>query len=357
MNENKIILIRYLDFPKFISFLTEGLFIPRADMFEDKLEGIIPYPDAENAGFTIYDKEITNLLIKLHGTKSKLEVFEILHESIEEYLHKYPFIKNILYDIRRLLQFSEKIYYELSNRNSKRNMFVKKHLREMFFNLHKETYKANLISCWYNSSEENIAMWNLYSKTEGVAIQTTIKKVERLIKDNRCEFNSGLIKYDKKYSINFNKWKDIEFFNRNIKKFEKEDSKYNYPEYWLFKKRFCFKHEEEFRFIIKPTPSTSWYCSYEPEQNIDKTDIKIIESFGINDPEKYKKRAINNNSKNFHKNGFHLKICNYNDLLDKIVLAPNMPKYFEDTIKQLLKKMNQNELFEKVTKSKISAVP
>ena len=55
------VITRYLNFEKFITLLSLGLFIPRVDMFEDKLEGIIPYPDANTVGFNIEDENALNM--------------------------------------------------------------------------------------------------------------------------------------------------------------------------------------------------------------------------------------------------------------------------------------------------------
>ncbi|YBV93720.1 DUF2971 domain-containing protein (plasmid) [Bacillus sp. PK9-021] len=113
------ILIRYMDFSKFISFLENGLYLTRADKFEDPLEGAVPsWYSTLPSHSHIYSQE---------EKERRLEKAKVTVEEASK-------------------------------------------LRGKAF-----------ISCWNEYEDESYALWQIYAKYQGIAIQTTKNKLEKLL--------------------------------------------------------------------------------------------------------------------------------------------------------------------------------
>lgn len=303
--EKEIILTRYLDLNKFVTLLSRGIFIPRIDMFEDKIEGIIPYPDANSVDFTIYDNhEIKSLMDDLLKTKSKEEVFYFLNLHIQYFLNQYQYIKeNPFCCFEELDRTALFINMQLGDRKNFNKDLIISELRNIFFILFQETFKSTLVSCWYLGSEESLPMWDIYTQTKGVAIQTTAKKFKNVVKLNGLKCEASAVEYPENFEKEYDLWKQKDYFEENISKFYNKKAP-SYPHYWFFRKRPCFKHENEYRFIIE-------YDS-------------ILQSL------------LSNNDKNSAKaKGCILKIKNLNIFIDKIIIAPKARTEFELLIKSL----------------------
>lgn len=152
INDN-INLFRYMDFYKFVSFLTEGLFIPRVDMFDDKWDGAIPFPKAEEVKVDLYGDKDNNLLNKFVEDgkpiiSNELLIFHKLNREIESYLENKKFIKYNPFSIKELREFSNKIHNEVISKEFNEDN-VKNIIREIYLTLFKAEQKATLVSCWY----------------------------------------------------------------------------------------------------------------------------------------------------------------------------------------------------------------
>ena len=108
-----------------------------------------------------------------------------------------------------------------------------------------ESYKLhNAINCWHANEFESSAMWNLYLKCdEGVAIQTTYKRLKASIIDNEKVF-LGNVRY-------------IDYETESIYQFSNLEP--------FFHKRKCFEHEREVRAIV----------NFENEISMDGLQISV----------------------------------------------------------------------------------
>ena len=157
---------RYMDFTKFVSLInTQKLYFSRADKFNDPFEGSWP-------------------------------------------------LKNI--------ELREKLY---KGRTISGQKMSNDEVSKMI-----ESYKLhNAINCWHANEYESSAMWNLYLKCdEGVAIQTTYKRLKTSIIDNEKVF-LGNVRY-------------IDYETESIYQFSNLEP--------FFHKRKCFEHEREVRAIV-----------------------------------------------------------------------------------------------------------
>ena len=99
--------------------------------------------------------------------------------------------------------------------------------------------KSQYASCWFRHERESIAMWNLYSNNNSVAIKIGGRRLVDLLRKEiekpeysgiSDKFVSGAVEYLKLNPIDLN---------------EKSSSKYN-----GFKKEIAFEYEKEYRFLI-----------------------------------------------------------------------------------------------------------
>ncbi|MCD8451425.1 hypothetical protein LNI90_04940 [Tenacibaculum dicentrarchi] len=106
----------------------------------------------------------------------------------------------------------------------------------------KETQKLNFANCWHTSKEniESVAMWNLYSEPNSVALNISFEDFYLQLQKSGVEANItiesltlGKVKY-----LNFQSPKDIDKAKKEI-------------ENTSFLKDLSFRHESEFRFVAK----------------------------------------------------------------------------------------------------------
>jgi hypothetical protein len=145
-DENTVI-FRYMDFIKFMSLLqNKKIFFTRADKFEDPLEGEVPSYYI-NRLTTFYHNDIIN----------KLSKFIDLDDKTQDILNKYQIYKT-----------------------------------------------QTFISCWteFINDKESYALWKIYAKEFGVAIQTTVKKLRDITKEENVSiYRVRYIKDDKESVI------------------------------------------------------------------------------------------------------------------------------------------------------------
>lgn len=184
---------RYLDLHKFLSFVfSKSLFFSRLDKFEDKLEGI----------------SSTHLYYK--NLKKKLDnhlAFDNLRSIIT---------------INNMSGEMEQIDEEIS-----------------------KTQEFNFANCWVmgKSHSESVAMWNLYSQPNSVAIKIKYKDFKSLLQKN------GLSSSPRESDIICSPVEYVDFQNSNLEKQSIEVIRES-----VFFKDVSFKHEAEFRIIIKEQP-------------------------------------------------------------------------------------------------------
>lgn len=168
--DKEIKIWRYLDLSKFIDlYINESLYFARADEFEDIFEGSLP------------KQSIIARNVQLKELSSNKSGFEIKSE----------FWNNVGLDFKR----------------------------------------KYAISCWHMNNYESAAMWRLYLKTiDGVAIQTTIGRLEKCLNKLQLPIYLGVVKY-----IDYEK--DLIDWGNRMTPF--------------VHKRKSFIHEQEIRAIIR----------------------------------------------------------------------------------------------------------
>ncbi len=178
-----------------------------------------------------------------------------------------------------------------------------------FDTLHIKLKKFTLINCWQINKNESDAMWRLYLKTnEGVAIQTTTKKLCSALDKSEFRFLVSKIRY-------------IDYEN---------DVWYNemdYPEksYNLYipliHKRIEFFHENEFRilFDIEHKDQSSDYWDREPNQIGKKIPI------------------------------------DFSNIIDKIILPPTADNEVRRKVESIITKYGYNNI--KIYNSKLNDKP
>lgn len=138
--DDETLLIRYMDLSKFLSLLENGLYLTRADEFEDPLEGSLP-----------------DWFKKLQVDKNRV----LRYHPGRQAEHKQECIK-IMDEVKKL---KEKAF----------------------------------ISCWNAHTNESYAMWKIYAKDQGVAIQTTKGKLQNLVEGTSAK----IYKVDYKLKTDF----------------------------------------------------------------------------------------------------------------------------------------------------------
>ena len=178
---------RYIDTHKFLSFiLNKSLFFTRLDKFEDQKEGIkISHLFYQNLRKT-YEKDPE--LIKMTGGIS----VEIMGDKMNE--------------------IDEQI---------------------------NQIQKSNFANCWFmaNDYSESVAMWNLYSNPNSLAIKIKYSDFKNIISEK------GLLSYYEDIEIICSPIKYVDFTFPKIEETELLES--------VFIKDISFNHEKEFRIILK----------------------------------------------------------------------------------------------------------
>lgn len=99
--------------------------------------------------------------------------------------------------------------------------------------------KGNVfINCWSEFNKESYAMWQIYSKKYGIAIQTTVEKLTYVLKDSNALMRRiKYIEYDGIVNENYiDNWKN--FNDKNL-----------IANFFSFKPE-CYEYEKEIRAII-----------------------------------------------------------------------------------------------------------
>ncbi|WP_166383107.1 MULTISPECIES: DUF2971 domain-containing protein [unclassified Polaribacter] len=137
---------------------------------------------------------------------------------------------------------------------------------------HRELFQdTNYASCWYIDNYESVAMWQLYSKPDSVAIKIPYKVLNKELLEGNFEING---KYEKlKFgAISYHRFKNIANVEKNnietdIQGFIKDSS---------------FDHEREFRIMVENKDSEKKYLENRGvllDEDVDKlnnfNEIKV----------------------------------------------------------------------------------
>ncbi len=215
------ILCRYVTIDKLLDFLLEArISLVKLNLFEDKLEGV----NLEHLQLNYKSDKIAEQM------KNEGNAFEYLGLNINP---------------------------------TKRNLLRRK----------RETFQdTNYASCWYINNHESVAMWQLYSKPDSVAIRIPFKDL--LNELSNYNFNLPNHNYEKlTYGC-----VDYHQFN-NFEKLCNTDLKNDIQG---FIKDSSFRHEQEFRIIveIKEEPKYTETRGIIPDEEVDEINeaqnIKVI---------------------------------------------------------------------------------
>lgn len=224
IGENKY-LWRYIDLHKFLSFIiTESLYLPRLDKFEDRREGITP----------------NHLMYKL--IKRKLDnhpIFTQISSSVT---------------VDNLGSTMNKIEDEL-----------------------KIIQRFNFASCWVlcDGNRESVAMWNLYSKPNSIAIKIKYSEFKKLFEEEKIK-DYGLT--DK---IICSPIKYVDFQQESSITKMLVDSNEIDP---IFIKDASFEYEKEFRIVIKENTREIPEINYKP--SISRKHLEKLHNSTYNYPSK-----------------------------------------------------------------------
>ncbi len=262
------IIWRYMDLNKFKSLLkSNSLFFCRSDKFSDPFEGSVPKRESEN--------RIT-----------------------EEF------------KIARL--FKRDTTIEKAQKQS-----------DNIANLHKKVKRAFVVNCWHINTNESDAMWRLYLKTnEGVAIQSTYKRLVGSLDHNEEEFFISKIRY---IDYDNNIWyhpKDypVDGYNLMTPIVHKRNSFSHENELRIFQQIHDAIHDDNY-WVTKQ----SWFRRYLP---LLKNQVKT---------------KIGNSI-----------FCDTNKLIQKIILPPTSGNDVEGKVKAIMK---QYDLNVEILRSKLDDEP
>lgn len=281
-NEKEKKIWRYMDFAKFMSLIeTEELYFCRGDKFEDKLEGSYSKLTIENID------RLISMTLQLSG-------MNILQDEV----------RNLVSLINQINRFS---------------VFV---------------------SCWHMEQHESYAMWDLYTKNkEGIAIQSTIKRVEESFYDQASNITAGKVSY-----INFetDELKGLPIEVKDLLS-AKDFSISITPINAFLHKRISFSHEKEMRFVVDKSCEVKLPLPQEqkiqvPSQTNDHY-LRVALDKGNHILTEKLKELKNTSS------GLKVKIKpNYMDtLIEKIYISPNASGVFsENLLRGILAKYSLN---------------
>lgn len=331
--EKKKIIRRYMDYPKFLDFIIyKSLYFSSPYQFEDELDVFVPkYSGIYKEIEPITDKILLDMAkdLFLYAIKSNAEKF---NGEIRDRDFYYRFTQNVLIEFYLLNNTLDKeTYHQISSISLDiSKLWYNKELDQipnLIVPLMKKTTplpslnelnKNNvLISCWHSGDTEVDAMWKLYSKNDGILIETTIDKLEKKLdlkeyREKQCITVVDRVKYIDLVEEN-NKANNLCFLDKEAQSGDMFKH--------FFQKRKCFEFEDEIRYIIRNN-----FGNIKETQDLFPT-----------------------------KRGVKIKIKgNINDFIDKIVVSPYAPVYYVYTLKEILRKLKLHKLAEKVKISNIS---
>jgi hypothetical protein len=211
---------RYMDIHKFLSFVfNKSLYFTRLDKFEDKKEGIT----------------VNHLFYK--DLKKQIDNHPIF-DSVRNYMS----VETLGGEMNKIDDELEKIQ------------------------------RRNFANCWVigENNSESVAMWNLYSKPNSLAIKIKYSNFKKLLNEK------GLHSFDSTREVICSPINYIDFQKPDYENLKNVDS--------VFTKDISFKHENEFRIIVKEVEKEIPAINYKQNihrKNIDKIHNEHWNYFGL----------------------------------------------------------------------------
>lgn len=261
---------RYIDLHKFLSLIfKKSLYLTRLDNFEDRKEGV-----------------------------SLKQLFFI---NLKKELDSNPAFDNI----RKIMSIDT-----LGNQMNQIDDELK------------QIQEFNFANCWVigKNNSESVAMWNLYSKPNSLAIKIKFNEFKKLLTEK------GVGNYDSDLEIICGPVKYIDFQSTN---FESIENKNNLSDS-VFIKDISFEHEKEYRIIAREKVHEKPKVKYKPNLNKKNTE------------------RLHNEHWNYL--GIELILFDFNDYNFEIIHHPKSQDWAKENINQII---NIAKLDFKVTESKL----
>ncbi len=257
---NDTFLWRYMDLNKFLSFIiNKSLYLTRLDKFEDKREGI----------------NIHHLL----------------------FLHR----KNKMNDHPFFAKFSN--YLTIDNFPAQTNNFE---------NEIKSVQRFTFANCWVlgNQNKESVAMWNLYSKPNSIAIKVKYSNFKDFFSKEKL-INHGHLKQIICSPVEYGDFQDEFWVNNQFK-----SQRSIFP---VFMKDISFSHEKEFRIVLHEIEREIPPLKY--KENITNRRIEEIYNTTYNYP------------------GKSIELNEFDKYEFEVVFHPKTDKWAKDSIKSMIEKL------------------
>ena len=130
--------------------------------------------------------------------------------------------------------------------------------------------RSQYVNCWFHGNRESMAMWNLYSNYDSVALKVNAKSLTNHLKETSEEF---IEKNGFRISLLSDKveYLPLNPFDSNLQLQKRK--------YASFKKDLSYKHEQEYRLLIYANQQMAFdsNCkSYRLQIDLEKIDLEII---------------------------------------------------------------------------------
>jgi len=328
---------RYLDYPKFFSLInTNSLYFARPTEFDDPLDSLLPKFHGVNnsSGYILLNQQfakqnaklyLNSIISKVNETYGQNPTRDQLFIVFQHFLiplalngcfiDSTDLIKEIMDSIWEIIDS-----YIANERELSISILAKLILdvgSRSMVNTQEMNKKRALVNCWHMDNESEL-MWHKYSNNAGIAIETTANQLESLDFKKYIENNCTCIISKVEY-INLEEKHKI----ANEKSMGEKTEYKNLNNYY-FEKSKCFSAENELRLVI-----------LESTENI-LLDYKKNKKF----PEKGELVKINTPIEKF---------------IEKIIISPNSPDYYKDTLYETLINLKKPELAGKINVSDIQS--
>jgi hypothetical protein len=137
-------------------------------------------------------------------------------------------------------------------------------LRSKLKKIH-HTHRSTFVSCWFYEQRESMAMWNLYSNPDGVALKIPFGKLKaKLLVGN----NTGNISAYYAGSIDYQNFQDVASYSDNrLSKVPKV----------ALRKDSSFSHEKEFRFVVRSSGNNNDLIGIDSKpMQLTKLGLKVV---------------------------------------------------------------------------------
>ena len=165
-------------------------------------------------------------------------------------------------------EIEKKANFEISNEQKIELLKNSERRKKIIDDTTKQIQTTLFANCWFISNKESIAMWNLYSNSDSVAIRYNPDELLKIViasanSYNHDDFKSflyGIVEYDDIWPFNIRKRSDLKI------------------KYTPYKKDKSYIHENEFRFTVAvPKDKVEKYENFElPLGDIQKDNFKIF---------------------------------------------------------------------------------